>query len=320
MRKYLIPLLIVLLFLVPQTGRAQDEIQLRMLEINLWPEYDRASMLVIYKIQLPPSTTLPYEVTLSIPSAAGRPYRVAFMGEDGYLYQIDDYGFQMGSEWGTVTFRTPTANIQLEYYDPRLFSNGTDRTYEYLWPGDYSVDSAVIVVQCPLDSSRMQFIPENSMSIVVQCSPDPTQFQSLPAGVTRHIGQDNLLYYAYQIGALAKGHTYDFSLNYQKSSNILTWDKIRVQEKGPLPQSMWIRGLPWALGVLALVLIAGGVWFYWRSGLPQAGERKRRWRKPVPAAGSEASGDESSVYCHRCGRRATPGDVFCRSCGTKLRI
>ena len=34
----------------------------------------------------------------------------------------------------------------------------------------------------------------------------------------------------------------------------------------------------------------------------------------------ETSTKESSVYCHRCGRRAALSDVFCRSCGTKLRI
>ena len=112
----------------------------------------------------------------------------------------------------------------------------------------------------------------------------------------------------------------DFSLSYQKPSNALTYEKQQVHPAGELPQSMWNRGLPWALGVLAVVLIAGGVFIYWRSGQPQAGEKKRRRRKAAAQAGGEASADESGVYCHRCGRRAALSDVFCRSCGTKLRI
>jgi hypothetical protein len=121
------------------------------------------------------------------------------------------------------------------------------------------------------------------------------------------------------MGMLRQGQTYNFLLSYQKPTNTLTYEKQKVGIAGALPQSMWNRGLPWALGLLALVMIVGGVWVYWRSGRPQVGQKKHKRRKPAAQVSGETT-EDSGVYCHSCGRRASAGDVFCRSCGTKLRI
>jgi len=293
----LILLLMIIALILPQAGRAQEEIQLDKLIVNLWPEYDRAEMLVILMISLQPEA-VPADLTFRIPKVAGKPYKVASWADDDNLYETE-YTYQSGSEWGEVSFRANSAKFQLEYYDPRLVRQGPSRKYDYTWPGDYAVTSATIDVQQPVDASQMQFTPE---------------------GVTSFTGGDDLLHYTLDIGTLRKDQTYDFSLNYQKSTNVLTYEKQQVRPAGTLPQSMWMRGLPWALGVLALVLIAGGVFVYWRSGLPQAGKKKRQRRKAVTQASDEVAAEDSGVYCHSCGRRASLSDVFCRSCGTKLRI
>jgi len=291
----LVLLLTFTALILPQTGRAQDEILLRVLEVDLWPEFDQPDMLVIYHITLPPDV-VPAALTFRIPKAAREPI-VAFRDEaGGPLYKVDPI-IQAGSEWLEVTFEVTSANVQLEYYDPRLIKQGPSRRFEYTWPGDYGVISASIIAQQPLEASQMEFTPEE---------------------VNSFTGENNLLYYAHQIGPLEKGQTYSFSLSYQKPSNKLT--EVKVQEADALPQSMWNRGLPWALGVLALVLIAGGVFIYWRSGLPQAGEKKRKRRIAAAQGNGETSAEDSGVYCHRCGRRGGLSDVFCRSCGTKLRI
>ena len=301
MRKRLVLALVLLLtlttLLLPQTGRAQDEILLGALEVLLWPEYDQPEMLVIYQVTLQPDV-VPASLTFRIPAAAADPV-VAIRDEtDGNLYQTE-YTTRMGSEWNEVTFQVTSANFQLEYYDPRLVKQGPSRRFEFTWPGDYTVISASIIAQQPLDASQMEFTPDD---------------------VNSFNGEDNLLYYAHQIGTLQKDQTYSFSLSYQKPSNTLTEEKQKVHAAGKLPESMWNLGLPWALGVLALLVIAGGVFIYWRSGQPQAGEKKRRRRKAAAPANGETSAEDSGVYCHRCGRRAALSDVFCRSCGTKLRV
>jgi hypothetical protein len=79
--------------------------------------------------------------------------------------------------------------------------------------------------------------------------------------------------------------------------------------------------LPWILGFLGIALIAGGGWWYWRSGLSKerspAGAARPR-RKPSTSREPAAS-PEGYVYCHECGKRAGPGDRFCRACGARLR-
>jgi hypothetical protein len=299
MRKFVALVLFLTLtaLILPQTGRAQDEVRLGALEVLLWPEYDRPEMLVIYQVTLQPDV-VPATLTFRIPKEADKPLVAIRDEDDGNLYEAD-YTSQAGSEWIEVTFEATSAHFQIEYYDPRLIKQGSNRRFEFTWPGDFGVDSASIIAQQPLEASQMQFTP---------------------AEVSSFTGVDNLLYYAHQIGTLQKDQTYSFSLSYQKPSDALTFEKQQVRPAGALPQSMWTLGLPWALGVLALVLIAGGVFFYWRSGLPQAGEKKQRRRKVAAQANGETPAEESGVYCHRCGRRASLTDVFCRSCGTKLRI
>ena len=299
MRKFLVLALILTLtaLILPQTSRAQDEVRLGALEVLLWPEYDRTDMLVIYQVTLP-LDEVPAMLTFRIPAVADKPLVAIRDEDDGNLYEAD-FTTRVGSEWIEVTFEVTSAHFQLEYYDPRLTKKGSSRSFEFTWPGDYPVVSASIIAQQPLDASQMQFTPGN---------------------VNSFTGVDNLLYYAHPIGSLQKDQTYSFSLIYQKPSDALSFEKQQVQPAGALPQSMWNRGLPWALAVLALVLIAGGVYFYWRSGQPQAGEKKQRRRKTAAQANTETPVEESGVFCHTCGRRAALSDVFCRSCGTKLRV
>jgi hypothetical protein len=299
MRKLLALALILTLtaLILPQPSRAQNEVRLGALEVLLWPEYDRPDMLVIYQVTLQPDE-VPAVLTFRIPTVADKPLVAIRDEDDGNLYEAD-FTTKAGIEWIEVTFEVTSPHFQLEYYDPRLTKQGSSRIFEFTWPGDYTVVSASIIAQQPLEASQMQFTPGD---------------------VNSFTGVDNLLYYAQQIGSLQKDQTYSFTLSYQKPSDALTFEKQQVHPTGALPQSMWNRGLPWALAVLALVLIAGGVFFYWRSGLPQAGEKKQRRRKVAAQVNSETPTEESGVFCHTCGRRAALSDVFCRSCGTKLRI
>jgi hypothetical protein len=299
-RLIILPLLLIMFALFQtQSGWAQSDIVLSTIEINLWPEFDHPDMLVIYKVTIPAESTQA-SLTFRIPKDVedGKPYKVASKLEDGNLYEAIPK-IQVGSEWIEVTFVPNATEFQIEYYDQGLNKLGASRSFEYTWPGDYTVNSAAIVTQEPLDANHMTFNPPNN-----------TSFK----------GENGLVYYAHPIGALRKGQNYKFSLSYQKPTNTLTNDKLDVRSAGKLPGSMWNRGLPWALGALALILIAGGMWVYWRSGLPQAaGQKKRTRRRAASPAGGEIA-EDNSVYCHSCGRRASTGDVFCRSCGTKLRI
>ncbi|MRR30726.1 zinc ribbon domain-containing protein, partial [bacterium] len=70
--------------------------------------------------------------------------------------------------------------------------------------------------------------------------------------------------------------------------------------------------LPWLVGAFGVLMIAGGLYYYFRgTARPRSGARRRH------ATGGEEDGKQT--YCPQCGTRARSGDRFCRTCGTRLR-
>ena len=186
MRKWSLVLLLVfttaLIILLPITVLAQDELKLSYLEVDLWPEYDSPEILVIYRITLPPTVSLPVDLTFRIPAAAGEPSAVAVKGisadGDPGLFETP-YEHQVDGEWGLVTMTATMPELQLEYYDPGLLKQGAARQYEYQWPGDYEVDSLLIQVQQPRDAFDMSISPASGNGVP---------------------GEDGLVYYNKQVG------------------------------------------------------------------------------------------------------------------------
>ena len=75
---------LVFLF-VPVLTRAQQDIPFSSVEVDLWPEFDRPTMLVIYHITLPAQAKLPAPMSLRIPASVGTPNAVAAKQPDGAL-------------------------------------------------------------------------------------------------------------------------------------------------------------------------------------------------------------------------------------------
>jgi len=287
-------------------AKAQSEVRLSALEVDLWPEYDNPNMLVIYRVTLAPNVSLPVDLTFRIPAAAGDPSAVAVKqvitsGEAG-LFTIP-FERQVSGEWGLVTLTATMPEVQLEYYDPSLQKQGSMRQFEYRWPGDYAVDVFTIEVQQPLGATEMRISP----------STDP--------GETR---QDGMVYFSKQVGSLPVGQTFRLSVEYQKENDDLSAASLPVQPSAPTDEGALGQGslrevLPWLLAFLGLVLIVGGVVWYWTSGRGDGSAKPRRRRRSAVQAESTQVSD-STIYCHQCGKRAAPGDRFCRTCGTRLRV
>jgi hypothetical protein len=302
--KRIIALLIVAVSLLPAPGRAQTGPALSILEVDLWPEYDRPSMLVLYKATLPAGVALPVELTFRIPEAAGEPHAVAVQ-QGTALFSVA-YDRQVSGEWALITFTATSPQVRLEYYDPALSIEGRPRHFEYQWPGDYGVSSFLVQVQQPTGAEDMRISP------------------SLGNGSQ---GEDGLIYYHADLGSLEAGETFTITVDYQKDTDTLSADDLEIQPSAPItaetPGRVNTRALlPWILGLAGLLLIAGGGWWYWRSSREAAPSKGRR-RRISGTAGVDVrpeKGPQGEVYCHQCGKRASPGDRFCRSCGARLRI
>jgi hypothetical protein len=304
MRKWILPLFIILSMLLPLGVRAQTPITLNSLMVQIWPEYDKPSVLVIYQMTLSATTTYPATISVQIPASAGDPNAVAVKNVDGNLYQVDSTR-QVNGDWATISFTATGPDIQLEYYDPTLVIEGNARHFQYVWPGDYGVIQFTIQVQQPAGATDMRILP------------------SLGAGTT---GNDNLVYYTQDIGAIPAGQTINIKIDYNKSTDTLSAENLPVQPSASIPQSTvsdlnisaW---LPWILGIFGTGLIIGGIFWFWRSGKqrPASQTRRRRSRAGSDEPGLTVSTAEDAVYCSQCGKRASPGDLFCRSCGTAIR-
>ncbi len=296
-------LLIALAIISIRPVVAQNEIKLSAVEVDLWPEYDQPTLLVIYRITLPSNVSLPVDLTFRLPASAGEPSAVAVKqmtttGEAA-LFSIP-YQYRIENQWGLVTFNATMPEIQLEYYDPGLTKDGATRHFEYHWPGDYSVDNLVIQVQQPIGATNMQISPASGSAVT---------------------GNDGLIYYNKQVGAISAGQTFSLKISYEKASDELSITSLKVQPSSPVTtvtpgQNPLIAYLPWVLGGLGLVLLIGGAVWYWQAGKRKEPAPARRRRVAIEP---ESAAEEGYIYCHQCGKRALPGDRFCRMCGTKLR-
>ncbi len=311
-RKIILIVLVVVFFL-PQTIQAQENLVISNMQLDLWPEYDHSSMLVIYRITLSPDTTFPADVVFRIPVAAGMPHAVAAGSSDmsvgDVLYEREEVG-----EWAVLRFAVNGPALRLEYYDPSLTVENPARQFVYTWPGDYPVEEFKVKVQQPVEAEGMVISP------------------SLGNGSLNT--SDGLYYYETSLGSMNAGETFDISIEYQKNSATLTIETLPLQPGQPVNEGTQGRVnlqsiMPWILGIMGFLLIGGGVYWYWQSGKePARPSRRRRPRgasapritTPKKTAPSEKPlSEEGDVYCHMCGKRASDTDRFCRSCGTPLR-
>ena len=297
--------LALVLLWMPGRALAQENLSFSSLEIDLWPEFDQPTVLVIYRITLSSQVKLPADLSLRIPAAVGAPNAVAVKQPDGSLFNLPYTQQDAGDGWSQILFSATAPDLQIEYYDPGLVKEGAARHYEYHWPGDYAVEALSIEVQQPVGATEMKISP------------------SLGNGDS----STGIVYYRQQIGALAGGQTFEITFDYQKDTDDLSAGSMPVQPGGPLNDTTTGRltfaaALPWALGAIGVLLIAGGGFWYWQSGR-KGGSTKdaRRARPRGPGKKEELEASENSnIYCHQCGKRASAGDRFCRACGTQLRV
>jgi len=302
MKRWLWWFLLIALLIFPQSAvhsAAQAELEMDRVLVDLWPEYDRPSLLVIYRMTLSPEASLPARVSLRIPREAGEPFNVASQDMDGVLYTLD-FETRPDGEWTWVSFTTASQEVQLEYYDPRLTRGEVEHAFTFEWPADYTVRTLTVQIQQPVNATEMRLQPE--------------------MGSGRQ-GQDGLTYYTSVVGKVQAGNPFRVSAQYNKTDKQLSANLQLVMPVAPINQNTegktgLTQALPWVLAAAGGVLIIGGLVWYWVAGRSSAARQGRRLRH----ARREAAPGEEPVYCHQCGKQAKPGDAFCRTCGSRLRM
>ena len=310
MKRCLLILALIVSLLAPAyTLQEENPVKISRMEIDLWPDYDRPQVLVIYKVQISSETELPVRISLRMPREAIIPYKVATRDLDGLLYNVE-YSLEPQGSWYQIVLTTSSNELYIEYYDPRLTRNEDERAYDFSWICDYPIDKLVVKVQQPRNSNGFTIIPS--------------------MGLGELNISDDLVYFTRDFGPLPTGITFSAQLSYSRINSELSASNLPVTAATPFVQdtgfsykvssvitqvlenrSLVVAGSLILSGIFLMVVVSlvAGSWAYpfsnWIKYL-----RKRK--DQVEDLGTHIQ------YCSNCGKRINPGDRYCRGCGNTV--
>jgi hypothetical protein len=309
MKKLVLLILVIFLSLMVVTPARADTLHISQMEISIWPEYDRPETLVIYRISFSSITDFPTRVSIRIPSSAGTPYLVAMKDLDGLLYDLE-YTLVSDGSWNRIEFITSSPDLQIEFYDPVNELSDARHEYSYRWVSDYPIDALTLEVQKPKFATTMSTEPDLGKGVV---NPD-----------------DGLTYYTAEIGEVSQGVILNLKISYLKTNSELSASLMSVHAVNPIQNQnapMYIGKEIWQSVIEnqtltnTFILLLAAIILFIIVGLLSS--RFNKLKIPLRKAKSEETdpaelAEKSQVYCHQCGKRARPGDLFCRVCGSKL--
>jgi hypothetical protein len=287
-------ILMILFTLMPMTpGFAQNPVAaIDALDIEIWPDYDKASVLVLLTGTLPGDTQFPASVTLLLPEAAQLNAVARIDRKDGVMK--DDIISSPGPS-GTLTFITPDLRFRVEYYIPYTVNNN-QRSFDYTW---------------------LTPIPVNNLTLRVQQPAAARTLNTEPAAANVAKRGDGFVYHTFPARAIPAGHPFSLHVDYT-----MTTAQLSVESLPPLKTDKQSPGLPatsspgsginWPVVAIitgGLIILAVLVW-QMASRRPSANVRR-----PPDTRSQKQS---QAKFCPNCGEAVNRGDRFCRECGLEL--
>jgi len=287
-------LLIIFMLMPMAAGFAQNQVSvINSLGIEIWPDYDKASVLVLLTGTLPGGTRFPASVTLPLPPAAQLNAVARIDSKDG---NMKDDIFSSTDPPGTLTFITPDFRFRVEYYLPYTI-NKNQRSFDYTWLAAVTVNNFQLRVQRPTSASTLTTEPAT-------------------ANVVR--SGDGLDYHTFPARAVPAGQPFSLHVDYkmttaQLSATSLPAPNTSMQTPAlPAPPSTTGSGLNWALVAVAiggLIIIGALIWqIVSRRPSPNT-------HQPID---SQVEKQSRAEFCRNCGEPIDESDRFCSGCGSEL--
>jgi hypothetical protein len=285
-------LLFLLAMIFSTAGHTQDKVTaIDALVVDLWPDYDRTSVLVLLTGTLSADTKLPATVILPIPETA-RLNAVARIDSSDGIMKDDIYSSPAPGE---LRLNTPDLRFRVEYYLPYAVNNNR-RTFNFAWLADVSVNRFELRVQQPISASFLA---------------------TEPATINVLEGQDGFTYYAYPEQAVPAGLPLLVRVDYTMTKAKLSVESLAppstgVQQPGLPSTSKTGAGINWPI----LAVVAGGIIiviiFVWQIAI--------RRDASIRSATQDAKAQKQSQaeFCSDCGNQMDKDDWFCRYCETAL--
>lgn len=262
------------------------------LDIEIWPDYDRASVLVLLTGALPGDTRLPASVTLPLPGGAQINAIARIDSKDG---SMKDDIFSSNDPPDTLTFVTPDLRFRVEYYLPYT-ANNNRRSFAYTWLTAVSVNNLRLRVQRPLSASTLVTEPATE-------------------NITR--SGDGFEYHTFPARAVPAGQSFTLHVDYKMTTAQLSAAQLPPSKAGQQADELAAApgtnsGINWAL----VAIIAGGLLIFGASIWQVASRRSAAdIHKSVDSRLKKKS---RAKFCRNCGAAIDKGDRFCTGCGSEL--
>ena len=275
------------------TGFAQNAIPvIDSLDLEIWPDYDKTSVLVLLTGTLPGDTRLPASVTLPLPEVAQLNAVARIDSKDG---NMKDDIFSSTDPSGTLTFSTPDLRFRVEYYLPYTV-NKNQRSFDYTWLAAITVNNFQLRVQRPTSASSLNTEPST-------------------ANVVR--SGDGFDYHTFPARAVPAGQPFPLHVDYkmtttQLSATSLPPPNTSIQTPALPATPSTGSGINWALAATVtgvLIILVALIWqIVSRRPSPDI-------RKPFDSRVEKKS---PVKFCGNCGEPIDEGDRFCSGCGSEL--
>ena len=292
MKKRCFFLMLLFTLILPAAGHTQGKATaIDSLTVELWPDYDRASVLVLLTGALPADTTLPATVTLPIPETAQLNAVARIDSSDGQMK--DDISSSPVPDG--LSFITPDLRFRLEYYLPYTVNNN-QRTFKFSWLAAISVNKFKLKVQRPLFAS---------------------QLTTEPVSINIISGEDGLTYYAFPEQVVPAGKSFSVRVDYTMTADQLSVERLAppgtgVQKPGLPSAAKTVADVNWPLlavvaGVLIIVMV-----FVWKIAI-----RRAESKRPI-THNADANKESYLKFCSNCDNPVDRDDRFCSKCGAGL--
>jgi hypothetical protein len=285
-------LLFLLAMILPTTGHTQDKVTaIDALVVDIWPDYDRTSVLVLLTGTLSTDTKLPATVILPLPETAQLNAVARIDSSDGVMK--DDIFSSLAP--GELRLTTPDLRFRVEYYLPYAVNNNR-RTFNFTWLAGLSVNNFQLKVQKPISASFLATEPA-TMNVLE--------------------GQDGFTYYAFPVQAVPAGQPLLVRVDYTMTTAQLSVESLAppstgVQKPGLPSTSKTGAGINWPI----VAVVAGGVIiviiFVWQIATRRGASNRSVTQDAKVQKRSQAK------FCSDCGNQMDKDDWFCRNCGTAL--
>jgi hypothetical protein len=277
------------------TGHAQTTVTaIDSLVIELWPDYDKPSVLVLLSGTLPFDTNLPATVTLPLPENAQFHVIARIDSKDGVMK--DDITSSPAPP-DAMTFITPDLRFRLEFYLPYTV-NDNQRSFDYTWVANLSVSELQLKVQRPVSASSFHTEPEHENIVMAE---------------------NRLAYYVFPAHHVPAGQPSSVHVEYKMIGTQLTAESLRPSS--PVKQtpespigSAASSGINWplvAIVVGGLIVLMVVVWYIVSNRATAHIDRPSHAR-------AKDKGQSRSKFCYNCGEPVDKEDKFCSNCGIEL--